>query len=141
MTARVVRGPAIAPCGSCPYRCDVPSGVWAAEEYEKLPPFDRPTGEQPLEVFLCHQQNGRLCAGWVGCHDMTESLGLRLALASGVVTVETAEQAMDYRSSVPLFESGAAAAEHGLRDVPAPSEDAIRVARRLHRKTAESVTP
>ena len=24
------------PCSSCPYRKDVPSGVWAHHEYEKL---------------------------------------------------------------------------------------------------------
>lgn len=24
------------PCASCPYRKDVPSGVWEASEYEKL---------------------------------------------------------------------------------------------------------
>ncbi|MEU1550230.1 DUF6283 family protein [Nocardia sp. NPDC005745] len=28
--------PAPRPCESCPYRCDVPSGVGAAEEMEKV---------------------------------------------------------------------------------------------------------
>jgi hypothetical protein len=43
----------------------VPSGAWVAEEYAKLPAYDRPTGEQPAGLFLCHQQDGRACAGWV----------------------------------------------------------------------------
>jgi hypothetical protein len=54
-------GPARNPCGSCPYRKDVPSGVWETLEYEKLPPYDGETFEQPFEAFFCHQQNGRLC--------------------------------------------------------------------------------
>ena len=42
--------PAKNPCGSCPYRKDVPSGVWAVSEYLKLVEYDRPTGEQPVHV-------------------------------------------------------------------------------------------
>ena len=29
------------PCASCPYRCDVPSGVWHPDEYAKLEVYDR----------------------------------------------------------------------------------------------------
>lgn len=130
----VVSPPADRPCGSCPYRRDVPSGVWAAEEYAKLPPYDRETGEQPLGAFMCHQQDGRLCAGWVGCHDMDENLGLRLAVASGDMSVETAESVRRYQSRVPLFGSGAEAAEHGLREVAAPPAPAVRVIEKLNRR-------
>jgi hypothetical protein len=28
------------PCASCPYRKDVPSGIWAAHEYTKLLAYD-----------------------------------------------------------------------------------------------------
>lgn len=112
--------PASRPCGSCPYRRDVPSGVWAPEEYDKLPPYDRPTGDQPPTAFYCHQQDGRLCAGWVGCHDMQESLGLRLALAHSRLTAEEYDVALDYVSPVPLWSSGAEAAEHGKAEIITP---------------------
>lgn len=49
-----VRGPAPQPCASCPYRRDVPSGIWAAEEYAKLPAYDADTPFQPPHLFLCH---------------------------------------------------------------------------------------
>ena len=61
--------PARTPCATCPYRTDVPSGVWAPEEYAKLLAYDEETAYQPLSVFLCHQVDGRVCAGWAGCHD------------------------------------------------------------------------
>lgn len=123
--------PAKNPCGSCPYRKDVPSGVWAPEEYDKLPMFDGPTSDQPPAVFYCHQQNGRVCAGWAGCHDMTQNLGLRIAVSMGKLTPEEYDAVVDYESPVPLFESGAAAAEHGLRDLFSPSEKAQRVIDRV----------
>jgi len=44
-----------APCQSCPYRRDVPSGIWAHEEYEKILDYDNETGHQPMKVFMCHQ--------------------------------------------------------------------------------------
>ncbi len=82
MTRRsTIHAPTAAPCGSCPYRQDVPSGVWAADEYRLLPRFDLDTAFQPLHVFLCHQNTGHLCAGWCGTHDMVENLGLRVAAA------------------------------------------------------------
>lgn len=135
-------GPAPYPCSSCPYRLDVPSGVWEAVEYEKLPAYDRPTGEQPLAVFYCHQQNGRLCSGWVGCHDMHHSLGLRIAVSTGRLTVEDMDAALTYVSPVPLHSSGMAAAQHGLRDVQDPSPAALRamgkLRRRAHRRSREA---
>jgi hypothetical protein len=130
--------PARHPCASCPYRRDVASGVWSEEEYDKLPPYDGPTHEQPGTVFFCHQQNGRLCSGWVGCHDMEESMGLRIALLAGVLTQEDFEAACDYTSPVPLFASGAEAAAHGMAELEDPGTKARRVvdkvrARRVRR--------
>jgi hypothetical protein len=124
--------PAISPCGSCPYRRDVPSGVWAPDEYAKLPPYDDETWEQPAGMFLCHQQDGRLCAGWVGCHDMDESLAIRLA--AGSLSEDDLEAIRSYESPVPLFASGAEAAAHGLAAVEAPDEDAVRTIRKLSRR-------
>lgn len=126
--------PAKSPCGSCPYRRDVPSGVWSEEEYAKLPPYDRSTPYQPAAAFFCHQQDGRLCAGWVGTHDMAESLGLRFLLALEKATDDEVEAILDYESPIPLFASGQEAADHGLAEVEAPSLKAVRTIQNLERK-------
>lgn len=129
-----VRPPAPNPCGSCPYRLDVPSGVWSPEEYEKLPVFDDPQNPSAWGLFLCHQQDGRLCAGWTACHDMDENIGLRLAVMSGTMSPEDADAARDYSTPVPIFESGAEAAAHGMREIETPSIGARRVVDRLVQK-------
>lgn len=127
MIGERIHVPAPRPCGSCPYRQDVPSGVWEREEYEKLPAFDEPTPYQPPAVFLCHQRDDRMCAGWVGCHDMVESLGLRIASAAGLISLWDLTLVMGYTTDVPLFGSGREAAEHGLRDVETPGPHARHV--------------
>lgn len=136
MAETEVLPPAAAPCKSCPYRRDVPSGVWDEEEYAKLSRYDEDTAFQPVGVFLCHQQDGRVCAGWAGCHDHEHSLALRIATASGHVSPEVADAIIDYESPVPLFASGAEAAAHGRRAVCAPGADAVRVIDRLSRSRA-----
>lgn len=126
--------PAKNPCGTCPYRKDIASGVWAAEEYDKLPDFDLPTEHQPTSVFMCHQQDGRLCAGWVGCHDMDESLGLRLAVPFGSITLEARQAALEYESPVPLFASGQEAADHGRRHIDSPDEKARKAVEKVSKR-------
>lgn len=126
-------GPARNPCGSCPYRKDTPSGVWEDEEYDKLPLYDLETFNQPFGAFLCHQQNGRLCAGWVGCHNMEETIALRFR-GGNLLDDNDIEAALDYVSPVPLWESGAAAAEHGKAEIERPGEKARRVIDKLERK-------
>lgn len=133
--------PAPHPCSTCPYRRDVPSGVWEAEEYAKLPPYDRPTGDQPPRAFFCHQQNGHLCSGWVGCHDMQESMGLRIGHLAGVLTDEDVDAALDYVCPVPLFSSGAEAAEHGLREALSPGREARRAASKVTARRERRGTP
>jgi hypothetical protein len=127
--------PAKAPCKTCPYRRDVPSGVWAEEEYAKLPAYDGSTGEQALAgaagLFMCHQQDGCLCAGWVGCHDMQESLAVRLGIGAGLLSEEDVDALLDYESPVPLFASGTAAAAHGMAEFDHPGADAVKAIRRL----------
>lgn len=107
------------PCPACPYRRDVPSGVWAPEEYEKLRRYDQPTGEQPWQPFLCHATPGRLCHGWAVVHTSRghefDLLALRLIRHDPEIPDAPA---------VPLFASGCEAADHGLRDIAAPSADA-----------------
>lgn len=126
--------PAKAPCVSCPYRRDVPAGVWAAEEYDKLLQFDGPTAYQSPTVFYCHQQDGRVCAGWAGTHDMEESLGLRMGVMLGVVSPEDAEAIRAYESPVPLFSSGREAAEHGRAGIEEPDVPARQMVERISRK-------
>jgi hypothetical protein len=126
--------PAPRPCNSCPYRRDVPAGVWDASEYEKLPPFDRPTQEQPPTAFMCHQQDGRLCAGWVAVHDMEESLGFRLIATLADLTPDDVERVLFYKTDVPLFATGTEAALNGLSAITNPSPAALRLIARLERK-------
>jgi hypothetical protein len=110
----------------------VPSGVWDLSEYEKLPLYDLPTYEQPPGVFLCHQQDGRACAGWTACHDMQESMGLRLA--AGMGAIDDVDAFFDYTTPTPLWDSGAEAAAYGARDIEDPDADAQRVIDRLTKK-------
>ena len=123
-----------APCISCPYRLDVPSGVWAASEYDKLPAYDAPPVVQvtngALARFDCHQQNGKLCAGWVGCHGADNLMALRVAGFSR----EIAEEVWAYESPVPLFLSGAEAAAHGKRQIDRPGRAARAMIGRLKNK-------
>jgi hypothetical protein len=122
------------PCPTCPYRRDVPSGIWHEEEYAKLPRFDGDVPEQIMAgataPFHCHSGPEKLCAGWVGCHDMDNSLAVRMTRCDIDPAV------FEYTSPVPLFASGAEAAEHGMRDLPEPGPDAARKIAGLHRMQA-----
>jgi hypothetical protein len=112
----------------------VPSGVWAAEEYEKLPLYDADTPDQPMAAFYCHQQDGRLCAGWVGCHDMINNLGLRVGASMGQLSVEEYQAAVEYTTPVPLWSSGTEACAHGLARIADPEPKAHKVIDKLTRK-------
>ncbi|MFJ1936692.1 DUF6283 family protein [Kitasatospora sp. NPDC088160] len=132
-----IRPPAPRPCDSCPYRRDVPSGIWAAEEYDKLRAYDAPTAEQPTAVFMCHQtdadsQARRVCAGWAGCHGET-LLTPRIALMKGVMDGSTLETVVTYVSPVPLFSSGDEAAAHGQADIDRPGPEADRLVDKIIR--------
>jgi len=127
--SKVIKPPAPNPCGSCPYRRDVPSGLWDRSEYRKLPEYDRYTASQPTGMFLCHRQDGRACAGWCGTHDMNNSLALRLGGAAGMI--EDPEPFLDYTTSTPLFNTGGEAARHGMAEVEAPSPAALKVIAKL----------
>jgi uncharacterized protein DUF6283 len=115
-------------CAACPYRRDVPSGVWAADEYDKLIAYDEPTFGQPVAVFKCHATPEFYCHGWAVVHSNRGSaydlLALRLAsLRDGYVDIPS--------ESTPLFASGTEAAEHGKRDIDNMSDAAIETAERL----------
>lgn len=116
------------PCASCPYRANVPSGIWHPSEYQKLPLYDRDTFDQPTALFHCHQQDGTLCAGWVAVHGY-ELLALRIGVSAGTVAADV----FDYTTTVPLHPSGTAACAHGLADVAAPGGRARHTIEKLRR--------
>jgi len=121
-----------APCKTCPYRKDVPSGVWAQEEYDKLKTYDGEVFEQlekgALGRFDCHQRDGMMCAGWIATHGPQNLLALRVDAAN------IAPEVWNYKSPVPVFGSGAEAAKHGVRDIKRPGADARNAINRLIRK-------
>jgi len=133
MTSDDQRGsrPAARPCPTCPYRRDAPSGLWAAHEYAKLPGYDGDISDQvdaeAFQLFNCHTDRERLCAGWVSCHDMHNNLAVRLH--SG----ELDPMIYDYVSPVLLFASGSEAAAHGVRDIADPDFDSRLAADKLRR--------
>ncbi len=136
-----IQPPAPRPCGSCPYRQDVPAGVWAPEEYAKLPDYDAPTGEQPAGVFLCHWQNGRVCGGWAACHGAQgrtdhghDLMALRFAGVFRHMTPEDIEATRSYVSPVPLWASGREAFQKGMAGVADPSPEAEEVMAKLGRR-------
>lgn len=113
-------------CATCPYRRDVPTGLWHDNEYEKLRAYDLPTGEQPASLFLCHCGDGTLCAGWWAVHG-GELLAVRLGQITGAV------------GRLPIvcgdfYASGNEAADAGQRDIQSPSEAAIRAINRLNKR-------
>ena len=108
--------PPARPCASGPYRCDVPSGIWAAQKYDKLAGYDGPTWTQSRELFLCHQRDGHPCSGWLACHGARDLLALRLHPAD--------PSAKHYFTDVLVFGSGrealaqpGAAAERMIRSL------------------------
>jgi hypothetical protein len=70
-----------------------------------------------------------MCAGWIAVHDAHELLALRLA--SDRVDWPAA---VHYSTSVPLHESGAAAREHGLRELYTPGEKARQTIEKIVKK-------
>ncbi|MEU1667151.1 DUF6283 family protein [Streptomyces sparsogenes] len=136
-----MRPPAPHPCDSCPYRLDVPSGVWEYEEYEKLRRYDAVTSEQPPGLFQCPQADAgsaarRICAGWAGCHGQG-LLGLRVALLEGWIDEAAFQAAVEYRSPVPLFGSGNEAADHGQADIHQPTAEAAQLIGKLSRTRSD----
>jgi hypothetical protein len=89
-------------------------------------------GQDP-SLFLCHQQDGKLCAGWVGCHG-GQLLALRLHSIAGSVDWAV----FDYRSPVALFSSGAEARDHGLSGVTEPGARAVRAIAKLTKRAGAS---
>lgn len=122
------------PCASCPYRQNVPSGVWHEDEYAKLERYDAETGSQPAAVFMCHQGAGDVCAGWLGHTDPAELLAVRIGIISGSLD----ESCATYETDVPLFASGAEAAAHGRAAIKNPDDRAVQAIRKIVQVRAHS---
>jgi hypothetical protein len=118
------------PCGSCPYRRDVPSGIWDVAEYAKLPAYDGEVIDQlrndGAALFMCHQNDGCLCGGWLDCHGADNLAALRLHKVDPSVA--------RYQGDVPVFASGSDAAKHGLKDIERPGPAAMKMMAGLIRK-------
>ena len=108
------------PCSTCPYRADVPAGIWEETEYAKLADYDRDTGDQPYLAFGCHKGDGRLCAGWLGHRRPVDLLAVRILVMGGKAPATI----MGYTTDVPLFATGAQAAEHGRSGIAEPDQRA-----------------
>lgn len=119
------------PCASCPYRRDVPSGVWDTAEYDKLITYDGSIAEQAVAggtgVFACHQADGHVCSGWLAHRDPAELLAVRLGLMNGSLDASV----LDYTTEVELFGSGAEAAQHGKAEIEHPSDAARAVVEKI----------
>lgn len=122
------------PCSSCPYAKPTPPGLWAADEYRKLPAYD---GVLPQPVFLCHHSKlGRpetLCRGWVAVH--ADSNSVRLAVIEGQIDPALPWEPVD----VDLYRSGLDAAEGGLAGIDDPTPAAQAAIDRLVRARDRSV--
>lgn len=123
--------PRKSPCASCPYRKDVPSGVWDESEYSKLPSYDGEIHEQTnTAVFMCHQQDGCVCSGWLGHRDPLDLLAVRLGISFEILSPSCA----DYSTDVELFSSGEEAAEHGIAELYSPGSAAQSTIEKIVRK-------
>ena len=126
------------PCNTCPYRRSTPPGIWAPDEYAKLPAYDRRPGDVTAEgaTFHCHQENATgvatVCRGWLGAHP--DSFAVRLAVAVGLLDSDDINALPDVDPT--LYASGAEACAAGLAGVEQPSASARDAAERLMRKRA-----
>lgn len=120
------------PCASCPYRKDVPSGLWSPIEYTKLLAYDGEVLDQLVKgaigVFMCHQKDGNLCAGWLAAHGTDNLLALRM------VRGDIDPKVWGYETDAPVFRSGEAAFNHGMRDIKKPGPKALRLMVKMQEK-------
>jgi len=127
------------PCNTCPYRRDTPPGIWAAEEYRKLPEYDE--GGSALGAFHCHHEAETgiptVCRGWLSCHRF-ESVAVRVAVLMHLVT----EEQVEAPCSVALYGSGLEACRAGLAGVGRPGARARKAIDRLiARRSGGGVAP
>lgn len=83
----------------------------------RLPGYDAELPSQPRKLFMCHQRDNCLCAGWVQTHGAENLLALRIH--------EVDPSVFGHTSDVPTFASGVEAALHGLQDISKPGPKAL----------------
>jgi hypothetical protein len=134
-----------APCTTCPYRRDVPAGIWAREEYLKLPGYDRQPfgGVESLATFHCHQEpeigKPTVCRGWLSVH--ADSVAVRIARFQGLITKEDMAT-IPIHAEPNLYSTGADACRAGLKGVRRPGKKARSAIEKLKkRKAATEATP
>jgi len=124
------------PCATCPYRRDVPAGIWHPTEYAKLAEFDESPG--PLKTFLCHNSpdtpGDTACRGWLTVH--REGIAVRLGILQGQYSPEEVFAEV----AEPLYSSGKEAAAAGLAGCRRPSAEARRLMRKLARARARRLS-
>lgn len=121
------------PCSTCPYRRDTPPGIWAREEYDKLPAWD---DERNLAgTFLCHQGNRQaLCRGWMEVHH--RNFAVRMAVLS------CSPPAGGWKPcDVALYDSGAQARAVGLKGLCKPGKKAREAIAKLAKKRGSKPPP
>ena len=80
-----------------------------------------------------------MCGGWVATHGGDNLLAVRLAVAQGAITPDTYEAVCDYRTDVPVFESGAAATAHGIRDIDDPDDIAVQAITKISTRRTDLI--
>lgn len=74
-----------------------------------------------------------MCRGWLDVHPKEHLLSLRLAAGRSMIDPAVIDLPP---SGVPVFESGAAAAEHGMTEIEDPGEQALHVINKLSKRKA-----
>lgn len=128
------------PCTTCPYRRDVPSGIWDRSEYEKLPAYDhRDFGESPMAVFHCHQEpmigKPTVCHGWLSVHP--DCIAVRMARFSGLITKEHMAQ-IPIKPDPKPYDSGQQAYRAGIKGIRRPGKKAEAAVRGLLKRKAKA---
>ena len=79
------------PCKSCPYRKDVKKEFWHIAEFQKLLDSEQ---TQFGSVYLCHQNDGSACIGFLMNQDRRRfpSIALRMTLIDHNITREYLDQ-------------------------------------------------
>ena len=124
------------PCPACPYVKATPSGIWHADEYEKLRGYDDDPAKavsQSLAIFGCHHTTGKtdiICQGWLDCHGAEDLLAVRLGFITGSMP-----HSLDYEpSGVEVWGSGNEAADNGEREIEDPTDEAAQIIQSLRDK-------
>ena len=100
------------PCNSCPYRKDTPPGIWAREEYDKLPAWDDKMSF--AGVFHCHNAPDAVCRGWLEVHQ--DNLSVRLTTFR-----INWDDSNSQPTKVALYASGEEARRAGIKGIKRPS--------------------